>query len=154
MKIRGFSLLEIMFMVAIIALLSTIAIPNLLNSRINANQLASTSLLKSLFSAAQSYRFANSVSLPDTIDDVQNPASRYIYLCANTADCRRSGYIFHLGGTGLEADFFIDAVPETYGTTGKRKFCIAADGAIRFIDDGNNTPPNDASACKSWASLP
>ena len=48
---KGFTLVEIMIVVAIIALLAAIAIPNLLRARHNANESAALAPLKTLFTS-------------------------------------------------------------------------------------------------------
>jgi prepilin-type N-terminal cleavage/methylation domain len=53
---KGFTLVEIMIVVAIIALLAAIAIPNLLRARLNANEAAAQSTLKSISTAIESFR--------------------------------------------------------------------------------------------------
>ncbi|MCU0652547.1 MAG: prepilin-type N-terminal cleavage/methylation domain-containing protein [Candidatus Omnitrophica bacterium] len=152
-KTRGFSLAEIIVVIAIIGILAMIAVPNMLTTRISTNESAATSLLGSIFSAAQSYRLSAGNLLPDSVADLQNATPPYGNFCTNVSDCRNSGYIFQISGTGIDADFFASAVPEAYGTAGKRKFCVTTDGVIRSLDDGNATPPTDVSACNTWTSL-
>lgn len=55
MKKRGFTLVEIMIVVAIIALLAAIAIPNLLGARKTANEAAAKANIKVLCTEAETY---------------------------------------------------------------------------------------------------
>ena len=63
---RGFTLVEMMIVVAIIALLASIAIPNLLRARITANDAAAQAALKAISTAMETYMTNNRVYPPDT----------------------------------------------------------------------------------------
>jgi len=67
MNRKGFTLVEIMIVVAIIALLAAIAIPNLLSARMTANTAAAKANVRSLSTAAETYSTANNGSYPDTV---------------------------------------------------------------------------------------
>ena len=58
---RGFTLIEIMIVVAIIALLAAIAIPNVLRGRTSANEAAAIGNIRALVSANEMYRSVNNV---------------------------------------------------------------------------------------------
>ena len=63
-KNNGFTLVEIMIVVAIIAMLAAIAIPNLLRARVNSNDTAALALLKSICTSLETYAAANNGLYP------------------------------------------------------------------------------------------
>ena len=62
----GFTLVEIMIVVLIIALLSAIAIPNILRARVNAHDASAQAALKAIGTSMETYLATNSVYPPDT----------------------------------------------------------------------------------------
>jgi len=127
---RSFTLIEIMIVVAIIAILAAIAIPNLLRARINAHDAAAKRDLHTLIVAIESYA-AGSGSYPSSISELTNAIPPYIgqditvgirkgydinctnmtaysYTCTATPQvCRRSGsrnYTVTIGNVWTETD--------------------------------------------------
>ncbi|OGX34136.1 MAG: hypothetical protein A3C36_04625 [Omnitrophica WOR_2 bacterium RIFCSPHIGHO2_02_FULL_52_10] len=65
-KDEAFSLVEMMIVVLVIALLATIAIPNLLRARVEAHDASAKAALKSIATALETYATVNNEYPPDT----------------------------------------------------------------------------------------
>lgn len=126
-KRAGFTLVEIMIVVAIIALLAAIAIPNLLRARLNANESAAIAAMQTLSTAAQSYRSANP-TYPAVLTNLSSATPPYIDSVLGSG--AKQGYNFAL--TGLTNAFTATASPSTVGTTGSRYFFVDESGVVRF----------------------
>lgn len=135
MNKKGFTLVEIMIVVAIIALLAAIAIPNLLRARHNANEAAAQAALKTISTACESYRAAQTTpAYPADLEDMttsSNPA----YLDTTFDDVAnvnvdRQGYRFVY--TQISSNQFVcSAIPITVNVTGTRTFAINESGVLR-----------------------
>ena len=133
---KGFTLVEIMIVVAIIALLAAIAIPNLLRARANANEAAAVAALKTVASAAISYRSVN-ISYPLVLASMASPNATPPYidstLGCTTQPCAKSGYSFAM--TGGVNTFTATAVPQDYQVSGIRSFYLDESGVIYYTAD-------------------
>jgi type IV pilus assembly protein PilA len=136
---RGFTLVEIMIVVAIIALLAAIAIPNLLRARHNANEAAAIASLKTISVACESFRAAQTPPrYPDDLAELGDAEPPYIddaLADAIDATNSRQGYWFTYARGGRN-EYTCIARPETSGTTGTRVFFVDESGVIR-IDDAD-----------------
>lgn len=130
---RGFTLVEIMIVVAIIALLAAIAIPNLLRARHNANESAAIATLRTISTAEESYRAAQNPNTYDTL--AQLGAGVLPYIDATLATGTKQGYTFTI--TNLTANTYTcTANPVTTGTTGTRIFSVDQTGVIMDVGAG------------------
>lgn len=123
----GFTLVEIMIVVAIIALLAAIAIPNLLRARLNANESAAIGAMQTISTAAQSFRSTNT-TYPANLSALSGASPPYIDSVLGGG--AKQGYNFAL--TGSTNTFTATARPQTFGTTGNRSFFVDESGVIRF----------------------
>ena len=104
---KGFTLVEIMIVVAIIALLAAIAIPNLLRARINANDAAAQSTLKSYATACESYAASEGI-YPSTADESELTGASPPYFPIDMDARTKGGFTYDIdlatGGYTLTAE--------------------------------------------------
>ena len=142
---RGFSLIELLIVVAIIGIIAAIAIPNLLSSRKAANEAAAISSLRAISSAQQSYIQLlgnNTDYAPDLVTLGPTGAKLLDSVLGGAATSRKSGY--ELTTTGGLLIFTANANPVTPDVSGNRHFFTDASGVIRADAAGpadvNDTP--------------
>lgn len=139
----GFTLIEIMLVVGIIALLATIAVPQMLRSRINANEVAAISALRTLANACQAYY--NDIiphTYPLNLPALNSTSPPYIDAVLANATARsraKQGYWFSY--TRLDAEHFtVIAWPRYFGRTGTRNFFTDETSIVTYTTTEDESP--------------
>jgi prepilin-type N-terminal cleavage/methylation domain-containing protein len=143
---RGFSLIELLIVVAIILIIAAIAIPNLLRSKMAANEASAVATMRTLNTSAVAYSTTYG-AYPTHLTDL-GPASTPSSTSADLIDsvlaldpAIKSGYTFVWVGTGspVISGYTLTAKPVTQGVTGQRGFFTDQSGVIRADTAGSAT---------------
>ncbi len=141
---KGFSLIELLIVVAIILIIAGIAIPNLLKSRMAANEASAVGSVRTINTGEVTY----SASCPNIGFSASLIELNTGALCAGgtgiidpvLAGGGKSGYTFNYSQgapvNGVSSTYEIGATPNTVGTTGQRAFCSDQTGVIRYNQTG------------------
>ena len=138
---KGFSLIELLIVVAIILIIAAIAIPNLLRARIAANESSAVASLRTLNTAQISYNssyptvgFATSLAALSGTSCAPPGSAGACIIDTQLASGTKSGYKFTLSGTAgtPNGTYQVRADPQNPNQTGVRYFCSFADAVIRY----------------------
>lgn len=134
---KGFSLLELLIVVAIILIIATIAIPSLLRSRQAAHEAAAVATLRTINTAEVTY-LSSSNGNYGTITDLINGA-----LIPSNFGGTVSGYSFSI--VAAAGDFTVTANPAT-ANDGRYGYYITPDGVVRYSIAASLAPAGNAGA--------
>ncbi len=148
-KQKGFSLIELLIVVAIILIIAAIAIPNLLRSKMAANESSAVGSMRTINTAEVSYVTAYpnqgfSADLkslggaaPCTVASTGAACLIDDTLATAIAAPGKSGYLFlYVAGAAPATTYVMNGNPVTPGSTGQRGFFTDQTGVIRYAITG------------------
>jgi type IV pilus assembly protein PilA len=166
-KLKGFSLIELLIVVAIILIIAAIAIPNLLRARMAANDSSAAASVHTIIVGEIGYYGAYPTIGYATLTQLGNSAAPAVCTPSPTTGCLvdntlavataapgKSGYIFQ--ATAIDAavpyQFWASATPIS-NQTGTKAFCAADDGVIRTNAAGSTTGATGYANCLSFTPM-
>jgi type IV pilus assembly protein PilA len=151
----GFSLIELLIVVAIILIIAAIAVPNLLRAKISANEASATGSMRAISTSELTYNLAYPTIGYTNLAFLGGPVN-----CtpSSTTACMidsvlstgtKSGYAFaatESSSSGSPNDqFLVTGVPTAISVTGEKGFCTIEDHVIFFITPAG--PPATRAVC-------
>lgn len=151
-KSKGFTLIELMLVIAIIALIAAFAIPNLLRSRMSANEAAATGSIRTISTGEIAYQTAGVEATTNGIGKYGSLTSLGVaaapFIDPNLGSGIKQGYLFEATPVlvaNAVPKYTATATPGSPGKTGIRTFFVDESGVVRFDSAGgvpsSTSPP-------------
>jgi type IV pilus assembly protein PilA len=164
---KGFSLIELLIVVAIILIIAAIAIPNLLRSKIAANESSAVSSVRTINTAEMTYQASWGSGFAAGLAQLGGASPCVVATAAtaciiepllSVAPNTKSGYLFNAAGTiplgGVLNGFEMNATPTLVQVTGVRAFCADQTGLIQYVTPGAAPIGVAAGTCAAVPNVP
>jgi type IV pilus assembly protein PilA len=169
---KGFSLIELLIVVAIILIIAAIAIPQLLNSRMAANGAAAAETIRTVTTASMAYSSTWANGYPPNMSSLGGPAGALSPTCdqallldpiITSGAQQKSGYTFAYTATGSigtaptgcsmagGTGYLVTATPIQENLTGIDSYCSDEPGTIHY--DTTGTTAASPGACEALPTL-
>lgn len=164
-KAKGFSLIELLIVIAIILVIAAIAIPSLLQARIQANEASAAQAIRTITSAEIAYY--NAYPTVGFAVQLQDLGGASPCVASSTSACLidsalsaatpggsgKSGYQFLATGITagtINSNYVIGATPLIIGRSGNRSYCSTAEQILRVQFGVAGPPVTTVGACHAY----
>lgn len=174
-KQQGFSLIELLIVVAIILIITAIAVPNLLKSKMAANETSAAASLRTIATANLTYSTIYNVGFAGSLSQLGPTSGGCAKVSSNCADLLdsvlsgispavanpvKSGFVFTYRAPNASptpstanSTFSVTATPLSSGSSGVSTFCVDQTNVIKKDPSGAATA-GDATGCASFNGAP
>lgn len=160
-KDKGFSLIELLIVVAIILIIAAISVPSLLRARLASNESAATNQLRTLNTAQVAYitaysgaGFGTLAALGGSVPCTPSSATACLIdnsFATNYGGIGKDGYMYSVTLSNSNTNYDASAYPNAGTNGGINSFCSIEDGVIRKDSTGANDSTHDT--CGGLAAL-
>jgi len=160
---KGFTLIEMLIVVALILIIAAITIPSMIDAKIHTDEASAVASIRAISQAEVAYfgsygGFAGSLANLGGAEPCTRSAETACLLDDSLAGGVKSGYNFAAIGANpaneANTTYVVGAAPVAFNRTGKRMFCSTEKNVIRadLNNQGSTTPPN-AQQCAGFGAL-